>query len=227
MGDPNDPFTQVITDLPLSAEHKLHGSNLVNSKHTIPHSYMVSQCSADKLHSLCVKSKSDIDSAILRIFVRSLSRANYNPRHILSWKDSKSIKVTSFESMLQDDAAEAYFGTGSKGLYNNTDSGDIVIINNAESGVSSAWPTLPKNTALFLSYTPFKDSLEPVSNFSFDPMDGSKVFTDAELSNSKYYKSKTVKISLTFDAGKLDTDKVAEILKHIKSCVEDPDLIHL
>ena len=188
---------------------------------------MISQCLADSLHSLWEKSKSNIDSAIFKIFVRSLSRANYKPKHVVTWNNYKSVKVTTFETMLQDEAAEAYFGKDSKGFYNNTDVGDLVIISNAPNDNTHTLPTLPKNTVAFISYTSFKDSLEADSNFSFDPMDEKKVFTDAELSDPKYHKSKTVKISLTFDAAKLETEKAAEIMKLIKSCVEDPDLIHL
>lgn len=193
----------------------------------MPHSYMVSRCTASHLHQVCTKLNKNIDDAMMRILVRCLSRVNFKPQTIVIAKDPQNLSFLSFDTLQPDSAAESAYGKNLVSLHSHVGSQDMVVISGSPQDADNMLPTLPQSAVASVTYTPFKDSLEPVTNYDFDPMDESFAMPESDLKNQSWVASKSVKISLTFDATKLETDKAGALLKHMKSCVEDPDLIHL
>jgi hypothetical protein len=93
--------------------------------------------------------------------------------------------------------------------------------------VNSELGTLPPNVAASITFSIPKDSVEFENEKTyFDTMNAAHPFPDFDKLN-KWDRSKTISVSVSYNALKLDLYEAGFLMKHVRKCIEDPDYILL
>ena len=128
--------------------------------------------------------------------------------------------------MQQREAAEDQFGNTFQEIYNNKALHDCIVLGSNMASVSSTLPTLPNSVIAAFSYSPPKESVDVDFDAFTDTMDAAENLSAEEILNN-WKPTKKLSLSVVYDASKLQMYEMGEILRYMRKCIEDPDLIHV
>ena len=223
-------MVQVMTQYATDSNQKVHAENVSRSKKYQPHSYMSAEVTCDRLYTLCDYSNEKLSEIMIKILGRSLEKVPTTAETLLKIHKTGYTDAWDLKTMQKHDIADDSFGKSFYEIYDNKSLHDCVMLGTSPNDIKAVLATLPKNVIASFGYINPVDSVgfeeEEFHDTAEEFIPSSDPIEDFERQNS-WKACKKMTISVTYDAGKLDSEEAGLLMSHIRRCVQDPDLIHL
>lgn len=182
-------------------------------------------CTVNNLFTLCENSNEKFNEVMIKIVSRSIRHLDLNVKTLVNVKSTGDIDAFELETMFLRDAQNDTFGKKLDEMYTSKTQHGVVVIASSDSDFKAVSATLPKPALISINYSLPKDDLR-VANSEIVDTDAVETLLDFDRVD-EWGLSKSVKVSMVFNAAKVDMFEAGLIMKRIKQCLEDPDMIHL
>lgn len=188
---------------------------------------MKTDCAVGKLFQLCEFSEEKLNQVMLTITARALEKlVEVEVKTIIKVNRDGEAEAISTKTMLPYPVTNTKYGKNIEEVFANNSPHDCFVFGASQEGVKSAVNILPRNVIASLSYSSPIDSVEFEDDCYFDTMDAAHPFPDFGKIND-WKSTKSISVSVSYDSVKLDMYEAGFLMKYVRKCVEDPDLIHL
>jgi hypothetical protein len=215
-------MTQYKTDI----QQRVHAENVSKSKKYQPHAYMSLEVSCDKLIALSENSNVKLGEAMIKIVARSLEKVPTSAETLLKIHETGHTDAWDLKTMQMRDITNDKFGKTFKEIYDNMALHDCVALGTNSNSVTASSATLPRNVIAAFSYNNPIDYIGFEDEVIIDTTEAAHPFPDFDRLNN-WKTCKRVTVTMTYDAKKLDSEEAGLLMKHIRQCMQEPDLIHL